>query len=95
MPVSTSWVLGDGSTLTCTGAGTPYTPGSAPTAASPDCGHTYLRPSLGQPGGRYPVSVTTRWQISWAGTGQAGVLPELSRTASGSLRVAEVQTINS
>ncbi len=27
VPVSTSWVLGDGSTLTCTGAGTPYTPG--------------------------------------------------------------------
>jgi len=95
VPVSTSWVLGDGSTLTCTGAGTPYTPGGTPTAASPDCGHTYLRPSFGQPGGRYPVTVTTRWQISWAGAGQAGVLPELSRTAAGSLRVAEVQTLNS
>ncbi len=95
VPVSTSWVLGDGSTLTCTGAGTPYTPGGTPTAASPDCGHTYLRPSVGQPGGRYPVTVTTRWQISWAGAGQAGVLPELSRTAAGSLRVAEVQTLNS
>ena len=95
IPVSTSWVSGDGSTLTCTGAGTPYTPGGTPTAASPDCGHTYLRPSLGQPGGRYPVTVTTRWQISWAGAGQAGVLPELSRTAVGSLRVAEVQTLNS
>jgi len=95
VPVSTSWVLGDGSTLTCAGAGTPYTPGGTPAAASPDCGHTYLRPSLGQPGGRYPVTVTTRWQISWAGAGQAGVLPELSRTAAGSLRVAEVQTLNS
>ncbi len=95
VPVSTSWVLGDGSTLTCTGAGTPYTPGGTPTAASPDCGHTYSRPSLGEPGGRYPVTVTTRWQISWAGAGQAGVLPELSRTAAGSLRVAEVQTLNS
>jgi len=95
VPVSTSWVLGDGSTLTCTGAGTPYTPGGTPTAGSPDCGHTYLRPSVGQPGGRYPVTVTTRWQISWAGAGQAGVLPELSRTALGSLRVAEVQTLNS
>ena len=95
VPVSTSWVLGDGSTLTCAGAGTPYTPGGTPAAASPDCGHTYLEPSLGQPGGRYPVTVTTRWQISWAGAGQAGVLPELSRTAAGSLRVAEVQTLNS
>ncbi len=95
IPVSTSWVLGDGSTLTCTGAGTPYTPAVAPTAASPDCGHTYLGPSLGEPGGRYPVTVTTRWQIDWAGAGQAGVLPELSRTAVGSLRVAEVQTLNS
>jgi len=95
VPVSTNWVLGDGSTLTCTGAGTPYTPGTTPTAASPDCGHTYLESSVGQPGGRYPVTVTTRWQINWAGAGQAGVLPELSRTALGSLRVAEVQTLNS
>ncbi len=95
VPVSTTWVLGDGSTLTCTGAGTPYTSGVAPAAASPDCGHTYSQPSVGQPGGRFAVTVTTRWQISWAGAGQAGVLPELARSAVGSVRVAEVQTLNS
>jgi len=64
-------------------------------ATVPDCGHTYLQPSIGQPGDRYPVTVTARWQISWAGAGRAGVLPDLQRTATTSFRVAEVQTVNS
>lgn len=95
VPVSVSWTMGDGSTVTCAGPGTPYTPATPPLSRSPDCGHTYLRPSIGQPGGRYPVTVTARWQISWAGAGRAGVLPDLLRTATTSFRVAEVQTVNS
>ncbi len=95
VPVSVSWTMGDGSTVTCAGPGTPYTPATPPLSRSPDCGHTYLRPSIGQPGDRYPVTVTARWQISWAGAGRAGVLPDLLRTATTSFRVAEVQTVNS
>ncbi len=95
VPVSVSWTTGDGSTVTCTGPGTPYTPATPPLSRSPDCGHTYLQPSIGQPGDRYPVTVTARWQISWAGAGRAGVLPDLQRTATTSFRVAEVQTVNS
>jgi len=95
VPVSASWTMGDGSTVTCAGPGTPYTPATPPLSRSPDCGHTYLQPSIGQPAGRYPVTVTARWQISWAGAGRAGVLPDLLRTATTSFRVAEVQTVNS
>jgi hypothetical protein len=39
-PVSVTWHPGDGSTVTCRGAGTPYARAVNPAAASPDCGHT-------------------------------------------------------
>jgi len=38
IPVSVTWHPGDGSTVTCHGAGTPYTSADNPAAASPDCG---------------------------------------------------------
>jgi hypothetical protein len=44
---------GDGSTVTCQGAGTPYTSADNPAAASPDCGHTYTSSSAEQPGGAF------------------------------------------
>ncbi len=96
-PVAVTWILGDGSQVVCHGPGTPYRTGDSPGVASPDCGHTYRRSSAGQVGGRYPVSATTTWRITWTATGTvdtAGTLPDLLRTSTTSLRVAEVQTIN-
>src|SRR4051794_30825225 len=45
-----TWTLGDGTTITCTGAGTPYQDsfGAAP---SPTCGHIYRKPSTDLEGG--------------------------------------------
>src|SRR5271170_2712589 len=66
-PVSVTWHPGDGSTVTCQGAGTPYTSADNAAAASPDCGHTYTSSSAGQPGGAFQVTATITWDIAWQG----------------------------
>src|SRR5574341_888552 len=96
-PGSVTWSMGDGHQVVCHAPGTPYRPGDPPGAASPDCGYTYRSSSAGQPGERYQVSATTRWRITWTSTGvinTSGTLPDLLRTSSIGLRVAEVETIN-
>ena len=42
-PVKVVWRTGDGAVVTCSGRGTPWTPGAIPAASSPTCGHTYTR----------------------------------------------------
>ncbi|GHJ97725.1 hypothetical protein SNE510_72440 [Streptomyces sp. NE5-10] len=41
---SVRWVMGDGTTVTCAGPGTPYKTGYGATD-SPTCGHRYTRPT--------------------------------------------------
>jgi hypothetical protein len=92
-PVSVTWHPGDGSTVTCQGAGTPYTSADNP-AASPDCGHTYTSSSAGQPGGAFQATATITWDITWQGGGGAGgALPPLFTTATAAFRVAESQAL--
>ena len=94
-PVSVAWHPGDGSTVTCHGAGTPYASTDDPAAASPDCGHTYTSSSAGQPGGAFQATATITWDITWQGAGGAGgVLPPLFTTATAAFRVAESQALN-
>ena len=94
-PVSVTWHPGDGSTVTCQGAGTPYTSADNPAAASPSCGHTYTSSSAGQPGGAFQVTATITWDVTWQGAGGAGgVLPPLFTTAVAAFRVAESQALN-
>ncbi|HSA48613.1 MAG TPA: hypothetical protein VLH10_00675 [Yinghuangia sp.] len=93
VPVSAVWSMGNGESVTCTGPGTPYGPGSDPASGSPDCGYTYARSSAGQPSERFPVTVTVSWRVSWAGAGQSGVVEGMSRSASAGLRVREVQAV--
>lgn len=57
-PRSVVWSMGDGHTVTCTGAGTPFHPGTDPKAASPDCGHTYRASSASQPREAFRVTAT-------------------------------------
>lgn len=93
-PQSVTWSMGDGSTLTCPGAGTPFPPGGNPSAASPDCGHTYMLSSTGQPNNQYPVSATVHWTVTWSGAGQGGTFPNLTTTSNASFAVAESQALN-
>jgi hypothetical protein len=93
-PASVTWHPGDGSTVTCQGAGTPYTGADNPASASPDCGHTYTSSSssAGQPGGAFQATATITWDVTWQGAdGAGGALPPLFTTAVAAFRVAESQ----
>jgi hypothetical protein len=94
-PVSASWRMGDGKTVTCHGPGTAYTARDNPASSSPTCGYTYARSSAGQPHAAYHVTVTITWDITWTGTGGAGgALPPLFTAAAAAMRVAESQAVN-
>lgn len=93
-PVSAAWSMGNGTTVTCKGPGTPYGGGN-PAAASPTCGYTYDQSSAGQPSGAYRVTVTITWDITWVGPGGAGgALAPLQTVAAAEFRVAESQALN-
>lgn len=93
-PASVSWSMGDGSTVTCTGAGTPFRPGTDPRASSPDCGHTYRTSSATQPSQAFPVTATVHWTVIWSGGGKGGTFPDMTTTGSVAFRVAESQALN-
>lgn len=90
----TVWDMGDGGTVTCSGAsaaGTPYDAAYG-TDPSPTCGYRYDRTSAGQPGDAFTVTVTVYWDVAWSGEGQSGTLAT-SVTRQTQLRVGEVQVI--
>ncbi|MFC5805311.1 ATP/GTP-binding protein [Streptomyces formicae] len=88
------WQMGDGNTVTCTTAGTPYKAefGKKP---SPDCGHRYSVPSSTTASGKFHVTATSTWSIDWqvTGGGQTGQLTEV-RDSAVDITVAEVQVLN-
>lgn len=89
-PNDVTWRMGE-STVTC------HSPGSK---SGRTCGYTYQRSSAGQPNGKYAISVTTTWNISWvcvqgtcdAPSGGWGPNSTMSRTTDAALAVGEVQT---
>lgn len=87
-----AWDLGDGTTISCAGPGTPYQDsfGARP---SPTCGHTYSRPSTDLPGGAYRVTATAVWDVAWTGGGQSGQLP-FAVSSSTTVRIGEVQALS-
>lgn len=79
------WNMGDGTTITCTGGGTPWTPDKG-IVPSPDCGHLYTTE------GTYPIQAKVYWNAAWQGGGQSGVVPlEVSNTTT--LRIGELQAL--
>ena len=95
-PRSVSWATGDGTVVTCDGPGTPFEPGvTRPSAASPDCGHTYTRSSAGEPGGRYQLAATMTWTLTWQlQGGPVNTLDDLTSQGTADLQVAEYQALN-
>jgi hypothetical protein len=94
-PSHTVWDLGNGDTVTCQGAGVPWSPGT-PVDAAPPCGYVYQSSSTGsQPDGVYHVNVTTVWARVWTCTPACagGVLPDLGRTTGFDLTVRQGQAI--
>jgi hypothetical protein len=87
------WDMGDGHTVACASPGTPYR-ASYGMASSPTCGYTYPRPSstLGHPHGRFTITATTFWTVTWAGGGQTGTLTPTSRSQS-SVEIGEIPVV--
>ena len=85
------WAMGDGTSVTCTGPGTPYRESFGGTE-SPTCGHVYTRSSAGQAQDRYPVTATTTWQVTWTGGGQSGVLT-VTRASTTTVSIGELQVL--
>lgn len=90
---SVAWNMGDGTTVTCIGPGTPYTAARGMTP-SPDCGHRYSATSAGQSGARYQGTATATWTVNWAvtGGGQSGRLTEVRQTPF-TVSVGELQVV--
>ncbi|MFG2753934.1 ATP/GTP-binding protein [Streptomyces xanthophaeus] len=90
---SVVWSMGDGSSVTCSGPGTPYA-ASRGMSPSPDCGHLYRTTSAGQAGGTYKGTATSTWSVDWSvtGGGQSGQLTEVRQSAF-TVSVGEVQVV--
>ncbi|MEU4507622.1 hypothetical protein [Streptomyces sp. NPDC024089] len=58
------WDMGDGTTVTCNGPGTPYSADRGK-STSPDCGHRYVRSAADQPDGCYKGTATATWTVTW------------------------------
>ncbi|WP_460808586.1 hypothetical protein [Nocardioides salsibiostraticola] len=87
-----TWEMGDGTTVTCTGPGTPYT-ASYGSKASPDCGHTYEKSSSTASGRKFLVTATSDWVITWAGAGQTGTIRLDGLSRSVEIAVGEAQVL--
>ncbi|MER5740463.1 ATP/GTP-binding protein [Streptomyces sp. NPDC002262] len=72
---SVRWVMGDGTTVTCAGPGTPYKTGYG-AKDSPTCGHRYTRPA------EYSGTATTTWTVTWEAPalGDTGTTTETRET---------------
>ncbi|WP_331752217.1 ATP-binding protein [Streptomyces sp. NBC_00829] len=89
-----TYSMGDGGSVTCTTAGTPYKQ-SYGNKSSPDCGHRYTKVSAGQPGGKFTITATSSWEVTWqASNGASGTLPDEIRTSTTTARVGELQVVN-
>jgi hypothetical protein len=96
VPVASVWTMGDGTTLHCSGPGTPFDSHRDDPSAGSTCSHTYTTSSANAPGGAFSGSVTVIWRASATVTGAAGggTLPDLARTHRFTMRVAQVQALN-
>ncbi|WP_406485530.1 ATP/GTP-binding protein [Streptomyces microflavus] len=88
------WDMGDGTTVTCHGPGTKYTPEQGK-GMSPDCAHRYQRSASDKPDGRYRGTATAAWTITWTAPalGDAGEFNE-TRQTTWTAHVGEVQVLN-
>ncbi|MGW0332244.1 ATP/GTP-binding protein [Streptomyces sp. NPDC003011] len=87
------WVMGDGASVTCHGAGMKYV-ASYGKQESPTCGHVYSRHSAPQPHGKYTVTATSTWTVDWqvAGGAEAGQFAE-TRQSQMQVGIGELQVV--
>jgi hypothetical protein len=88
---SIAWSMGDGSSVTCNGPGTPYSSQYDAHEQSPTCGYVYNRPSPSN--GDFVVTATTTWRVTWVGGGARGAMT-LRRSSTVPVRVVEAEAVN-
>lgn len=95
-PKRVIWDMGQGDTISCDGPGLPYDPNLTDDANPSTCRYTYRRSSAGQPNQSLTVTATMEWETNWTVTGAAGGggLGTVSRSASTTIKVAELQALN-
>lgn len=91
-PVAADWDPGDGDRLACRGPGVEWTRGLPDSATY--CSYTYRHSSASRESDAYTLGVTVRFEVSWtSNTGQGGALPAITRSASRSVQVGEIQAV--
>lgn len=95
-PIQSRWDMGE-DTVNCAGPGRAWRKGLGQDAAT-SCGYTYERTSVRQPGKKYDVTATLRYQVAWTCEGDCsepgGDLGTLDSPASTSqLEVSERQSV--
>jgi hypothetical protein len=96
VPERVVWHMGDGGEVVCNGPGVAYDARMAETDQASPCTYTYRRSSVSEPAESYRASVTVTWNATWSVVGAAGGgdLGPINRTASFTVRVGEVQALN-
>ncbi|TYL51706.1 hypothetical protein FXB39_07940 [Nocardioides sp. BGMRC 2183] len=87
-----TWTMGDGTSVVCRTAGTPYEPRFGG-QQSPDCGHSYALSSAHNQGGTYTVTATSDWVVTWSGAGQTGTIRLDGLVRSVEIAVGEAQVL--
>jgi hypothetical protein len=87
---SLTFRMGDGHTITCPGAGRPWTTAVQPGSKSPTCGYSYAKPSL--PEDTYTVAAIANWAVTWTSNGQSGVI-NVPAVDTAELPVGELQVL--
>ncbi len=103
-PQSVAWEMGDGSLVVCPGPGQPFDMALPARQQRTGCDYTYRATSLGQPAAdgdandaAYPVRASVTWAVSWWAVGAPGqgALPPLVTTGQTTVRVVQVESIDS
>jgi hypothetical protein len=96
VPDRTVWDMGDGDQVVCPGLAEPWDPDLPEEAQPSRCRYSYRTTSAGQPNERFTLTATVYWKVSWSVVGApgGGELGEIARSATTTVRVAQIQTVN-
>ncbi|MFF0149778.1 hypothetical protein [Micromonospora sp. NPDC005203] len=85
------WDMGNGDHVPCPGAGTPYvaTDKSLAGRTSPTCGYHKGY----QKAGKYDVTATTHWKVTWNGGGQSGEILVTRNSGVVQIQINELQVV--
>jgi hypothetical protein len=96
-PISVTWDMGNGDTVTCPGPGTPYDPEKPESSQGSPCSYIYQHDSGQEPDGAYTVTTAVTWNVSWTTNeplgADSGTLPSQTRAGNFPLVVHSYQAI--